>query len=171
MIAKLDYVARVHRNICAEANCSFLDKLNYSDPCIGCPEGHFGVYQVEGCEDRSHVNSIVAPSDARDTPAADHLLQPGDLFSTIILNITGKSIQNCGVCRERKRAMNKWGWWKCWLNRKIIIGWLCEEAAKRGHGIGGSEMLGLFKAAFRELRAKRKIALPGAANSERQSGK
>jgi hypothetical protein len=79
--------------------------------------------------------------------------QPGAVFSTVIFKITGQHTANCGVCGRRKAQMNKWGWLGCLRpkNRKTIIGWLCEEAGKRGHQIDGSKMLALFKAAIREL--------------------
>jgi hypothetical protein len=50
--------------------------------------------------------------------------------------------------------MNSWGWWGCWRNRAIIIGWLCEEAARRGHPVTPGDMGDLLRAAFKELRKR-----------------
>lgn len=81
-------------------------------------------------------------------------LKPGDLFSIVILKITGAG--PCpNQCRERIAQMNDWGWWKCWRNRKTIATWLAEEARRRGHQITDSSALDLFRAAFKELRQHR----------------
>ena len=42
-------VARIHRRLCQARNCPHLASLDYNDPCIGCPEGHFGPYRRSGC--------------------------------------------------------------------------------------------------------------------------
>jgi len=85
------------------------------------------------------------------------LRSPGDIFGIVIHKITGQRTANCGECGRRKAQMNKWGWLGCLRpkNRKQIIDWLCEEAAKRGHEIDGNQMLALFKAAIKELLGKR----------------
>lgn len=77
--------------------------------------------------------------------------KPGDLLARIIKKITGETGGRC-ACNAHKAQMNKWGWWGCWRERKTIIGWLCEEAAKRGHPIDKASAMALFKAALKELR-------------------
>lgn len=145
MKAKLPRVARIHRRLCAQAKCRFLATLNYNDPCIGCPEGHFGPYQRAGCpEDEKPIIKLPLKPDS--------LLKPGDLFGTIIFKITGQRTAHCGVCGTRKAQMNIWGWWGCWRKRKTIIGWLIEEARKRGHSVDEQNVADLFKAAIKELR-------------------
>lgn len=89
---------------------------------------------------------------------APSIKNPGDLFALIIFKITGQHTANCGVCGRRKKQMNEWGWLGCWRNRKTIIAWLCEEAAKRGHKIDKASMTVLFKAAWKELKQNRLAA-------------
>jgi hypothetical protein len=78
--------------------------------------------------------------------------RPGSIFSTVIQKITGKTTATCGECGQHMRQMNEWGWWGCWKNRKTIIGWLREEAAKRGHDISDRAALDPLRAAFKELK-------------------
>jgi hypothetical protein len=53
MVALNSRVAKIHRNICARNGCDFLATLDYNDPCIGCPAGHFGPFQRRGCNRES----------------------------------------------------------------------------------------------------------------------
>ena len=46
--------------------------------------------------------------------------------------------------------MNAWGWMGCWQRRRQIVGWVVEEARRRGHDIRGSQVLSLLRAAVRE---------------------
>jgi hypothetical protein len=78
---------------------------------------------------------------------------PGNVFSFVIRRITG--VLPCGCCREHIAQMNQWGWLKCWRNRKMIAGWLREEAAKRGHVITDRVAMDLLVAAWREYRQNR----------------
>jgi hypothetical protein len=75
----------------------------------------------------------------------------------LIYQLTGQHTSNCGECGARKRQMNEWGWLGCMRpkNRKQIIGWLCEAAAKRGHQIDKAKMRSLFKAAIKEAMANK----------------
>lgn len=87
---------------------------------------------------------------------------PGDIFAFIIRKVTGQTM--CARCRTRRDWMNRAGWVKCWLNRKMIVEWLCEEAEIRGHSIPNKTAMALFKAALKELhqtRIKQRHELPG----------
>ena len=77
--------------------------------------------------------------------------QPGDIFSAVIHQITGRYAQTCGKCIERMQHMNKWGWWGCWKNRHEIMGWMLDEARARGHMVTRDHVWSLFKAALREV--------------------
>lgn len=161
MVIKPQRVVRIHRRLCEQAKCPLLDKINYNDPCVGCPEGHFGQYVSAGCEDVGHASRL--PSGNRDgLPTTEtSILKPGDLFGLVIFKITSQRTANCGICGQRKAQMNRWGWLGCLRprNRKIIVGWICGEAAKRGHLIEEGSAFDLFKAAFRELRHKKDLQL------------
>jgi hypothetical protein len=87
--------------------------------------------------------------------APTSIVRPGDVFSMVIFKITGVQSSKCGVCIRRVQQMNVWGWWRCWRNRSTIIGWLCEEAAKRKYPVTKASVMTLFKLAFSELRRKR----------------
>src|SRR5205823_5941004 len=82
--------------------------------------------------------------------------QPGYLFSSIIHKVTGRSALTCGVCGQRMKKMNDWGWWGCWKHRQEILGWLSEAAADRGHNISNAQAWSLFRAAWRELADQRR---------------
>ena len=47
--AKPARVGKIHRRICAQKNCPHLATLDYNNPCLGCPDGHFGPYRRSGC--------------------------------------------------------------------------------------------------------------------------
>lgn len=34
-------VADLHRRLCVSAKCEYADRLDYRDPYVGCPNGHF----------------------------------------------------------------------------------------------------------------------------------
>jgi len=48
-------VAQIHRDICRREKCPHLEALNFNDPCAACPEGHWGRYEIAGCEDKNRV--------------------------------------------------------------------------------------------------------------------
>ncbi len=82
--------------------------------------------------------------------------RPGDVLSLMIKKVTGRHAATCGVCVARMRRMNEEGWWWSWKNRDLILGWLTDEAAKRGHAITDSHALSLFRATFAEMFHHRK---------------
>jgi hypothetical protein len=83
-------------------------------------------------------------------------VQPGDTLHFLIKRVTGaEPVGNC-QCLERMAKMNAWGWFGCWIRRWEIIGWLAEEATKRGHTIPEAEILPLFRAALSELQERRR---------------
>ncbi len=92
------------------------------------------------CEEATKQNSVT---------------QPGYLFSTVIKTITGRYAVTCGRCMERMGMMNRWGYWGCWKNRAVIVNWLLEEAAGRGHKVSRAQVWSLFQAALREVRQSR----------------
>jgi hypothetical protein len=144
----LGRVAKTRRDICRRAACPHLEILNFNDPCAACPEGHWGRYEIAGCEDG---NRIVP--DARLPHAGNNgSLRPGSLLSSLIFKVTGQSTKTCGVCGARMGMMDRNGWRWCWKNRSTIIGWVLDEAAKRGHKINNQVALALLKATFVEIR-------------------
>jgi hypothetical protein len=78
---------------------------------------------------------------------------PGDMFSWIIKKITGES--PCWRCQERIQQMNKWGWMECWRQQQVIIGWLVDEARRRGHVITYKVATDMLLAAWKEYRQNR----------------
>jgi len=158
-------VTDIHRRLCESARCPHLDTLNYSDPCIGCPEGHFGPYMGKGCDGPQIMGAPeFTPKGALKGTFPVRLPKPGDMFSMIILKLTGQRTANCGVCGERKRQMNEWRWWGCWKHRHVIVGWMVEEARKRGHEIDNRAMYGLFVSAVKEVRNQKKQAYGRSSN-------
>jgi predicted Fe-S protein YdhL (DUF1289 family) len=85
-----------------------------------------------------------------------NVARPGDVFSAVIHTITGRHALTCGVCQQRMKKMNDWKWFGCWRHRQEIIGWLQEEAAKRGHRITNDAALSLLKAALKEIHTRAK---------------
>lgn len=86
------------------------------------------------------------------------IIQPGDLLANLIHTVTGQHIGSCGICRQRMGQMNEWGWWGSWKNRKLIIGWICKEAAARGHPISEAAVRPLLVVAWRELHRRMKTS-------------
>jgi hypothetical protein len=109
MIPKPKEVAEIHRGLCQSAGCQFLDKLNYNDPCIGCPENHFGPYMRAGCADRGTGVSPVIPKDpgpglghkiaAIATPIARFLKMP-------CVNQATKQLKPESGCAKMKDRLN-----------------------------------------------------------------
>ncbi len=56
------------------------------------------------------------------------LASPCHWLKAAIKQVTGAS--PCGACIERCKQMDAWGWVGCWRNRRVIAGWLTEEAEK-----------------------------------------
>lgn len=80
---------------------------------------------------------------------------PGSLLTRIISDVTGETGTAQCRCVERRRAMNSWGWVGCWRRRRQIVGWIVEEARRRGHDVRGNHVLQLLKAAVREALSRR----------------
>jgi hypothetical protein len=89
-------------------------------------------------------------------PGSEHaavpitLFHPGSLLVFLIYKITGEKIVGCSACSRRGKQMDVWGWWGCWRNREIILGWLVEEARKLGHTVERKTAFSLLKIAIRE---------------------
>ncbi len=143
-------VVQIRRDICRRSKCPHFGSLNFNDACAACPEGHWGRYEMAGCEDKNRV--VPDAEIVTSTPQINGSLRPGSLLSSLIFKITGQSTKSCGICGARMAMMNKNGWWWCWKNRKMIIGWLIEEAKKRGRDINEASALSLLKAALKETR-------------------
>jgi hypothetical protein len=143
---KPQHVADIHRGLCAKANCPHLDKINYMDPCRGCPLGHFPPYQRSGCEKQEKPPRYKKPRPQK-RPAP----RPGDILALVIKKVTGEAA-GCGPCSVWVKKMNDWGWRECWHHRGEIIDRLIEEAARRGHTITKRKMWSLFAAAWKEAR-------------------
>jgi hypothetical protein len=138
MSVKPDAVIRIHQHLCP------LCAGKAHDPCASCDHGKWGRYTFVGCNDPTRATS---PARHSRTSTA----RPGDLLALLILRVTGQQSGNC-ACEQRQQQLNAWGWWQCYRNRTTVIGWLCEEAAKRGHPISADKALSLFKAALLEVR-------------------
>jgi hypothetical protein len=82
------------------------------------------------------------------------ILQPGDMLARLIERMIGEVPGDC-ACSSRQEQMNQWGWWGCWKHRNDIIGWLCEEAANRGHETEPVGARALFVAVLKELRNRK----------------
>jgi hypothetical protein len=142
MIALPAEVVQIRRELCAQCDIE--------DACASCAHGHWGQYEASKCA-REEATVIIP---ARQLAAV--IAKPGDLLARVIFEITGERGGFC-ACADRQRQMNARGWLWCWRNRALVIGWLCEEAAKRGHMIAAPRVAPLLRAALREaLRGKRR---------------
>ena len=83
-----------------------------------------------------------------------YIPKPGDVLRNLIHSITGKMPTNNCSCAERVRRMNEWGWVGCLLHKDTIIGWLSDEARKRGHALSDDSAFELLKAGLSELRTR-----------------
>jgi hypothetical protein len=88
-------VAQIHREICERENCEYLDKIDYADPCAFCPNGHFGRYELAGC-DKEQLQGLC------DAVAA--VAQP---IAKGIDAMFGTNIADCGGCKKRQTKLNK----------------------------------------------------------------
>lgn len=87
-------VAQIHREICQSAKCEYLDKVNYTDPCSSCPNGHFGQYEQTGCDDTIRgLGDLVAIG-----------IQP---IASAIDKVFGTTIKTCGGCKKRQEKLNQ----------------------------------------------------------------
>lgn len=46
MIDWPEWIPSARRDRCARSNCDMLDMLDYGDPNISCPRGHFGAWTI-----------------------------------------------------------------------------------------------------------------------------
>ena len=80
---------------------------------------------------------------------------PRHLLAWLVHRVTGETGRaGCG-CDRRRRAMDRWGWRKCWQRRHQIIAWVVEEARLRGHEVERAHVASLILAALRELRQRK----------------
>lgn len=47
--------------------------------------------------------------------------------------LTGEKQAGSCACTARQAQMNQWGIMECFRQRRVIAGWLIEEAQKRGY--------------------------------------
>lgn len=94
---KPSYVAEIHREICEREKCQYLDKVNYADSCAFCPSGHWGQYEIGGCDDPNRkiegLGDVVALVAGPITKGIDAIL--------------GTRLQNCGGCGKRQTKLNQ----------------------------------------------------------------
>ena len=69
---------------------------------------------------------------------------PGQVLSKAIELLLGKAVKGCFRCRRQASQMNEWGWWGCWKQRKLIAGWISNEARRFGHNLDESAALTLL---------------------------
>lgn len=82
----------------------------------------------------------------------------GSLLHWALKDLAGQDVSaGCG-CGARIAEMNSRGYWWCWKNRKVIMGWLQEEAVKRGIQVDDSRLSSIIKAGFREFWRKKGAA-------------
>lgn len=115
------------------------------------------VFDVRTPEPTAKQGSVDVPrSNATTIQPPAPRLSPGSLLTTAIKLITGEEPGAQCKCKARSRKMDSWGWMKCWRERAAIAEWLVEEAQKRNHEIDKHKALSLFKAAWKEIRQRRK---------------
>lgn len=147
-------VAEIHRSICESGQCEFLDRIDYTDPCAFCPNGHFGRHEQTGCKESAQDLSQRAPLKKR----GPSMRAPGDVLAYVIWKVTGEMVGFCGACGDRVQKMNLWGWPGCMARKEEIIGWLIEEAGKRGHKITKRRVVSLLAAALKSRQQFKKKA-------------
>jgi hypothetical protein len=122
MSAMPSSVATIRRRICQREKCPHT--LDFADPCAACPAGHWGRYEIRGCE------QVVRPGSASPPPPKPEswplLLRPmkllaapedrglGDIVERTVGPIGGDAFKawhqtlfgrSCG-CVERREAWN-----------------------------------------------------------------
>jgi hypothetical protein len=122
---KPDYVARLHRGICADRKCEYLDKVNYLDECAVCPNGHWGQYNASKCRDDTTPNNGAVPHGSIFFPY--HAEGPGTELKKLLSKLGLKPSAGC-KCNQRITKMNLDGIEWCEQNIPTILGWLKEEA-------------------------------------------
>lgn len=137
-------VAEIRREMCLRSKCDTAHDFN--DPFAACAIAGWGRYH-SSCE------SVNRPAfnEEKKAKSVASILPPGDLLKIVIQKITGAVAgPNCS-CNTRAAQMNAWGWCGCWRRRDVIVGWLSEEAARRGHEMDARRVRGLLRAAWREM--------------------
>jgi hypothetical protein len=84
-------VAKIHRRFCEARKCPHRATLNYDDPCIGCPEGHFGPWIRRGCDEAGLGDKI------------ERIARP---IARAIDAVAGTKIAGCGGCKKMKERLN-----------------------------------------------------------------
>lgn len=120
MITKPESLARVHREICEQAGCRWLDRVDYLDPCAACPAGHWPRYVRKGCENgpRSHPRRLWR--------------RPGTLLARWLGRLGIRPNTQCG-CHEKAARMDEWGWLECFHRRQEVLSWLATAAYGLGY--------------------------------------
>lgn len=139
-----------------ESHCRGKCDVDPADPCVACPNGHWGSYVRAPAATIAIVSIHRRRSERANESRSTSIARPGDLLSWMIFKATGQKAANCGRCRDRIRQMNEWGWIQCFRNRRLIIAWLMHEASLRGINMSGQSAAALFRAAWREYRQTRR---------------
>jgi hypothetical protein len=83
-------------------------------------------------------------------------MNPGDLLSYVVREVTGQVAASCGPCRDCITEMNNNGWFWCWTNRSKIEQRLIQAAINQGYSITNESAKGLVVAAFKQFSKFRK---------------
>jgi len=135
-----EVIAISHRMWCERQNCKYLDKIDYRNPYVGCPEGHFGPWDNRDPREAGEWKKI-----ERSIPAIKvqnnvhpvypfvqfgHFSQPGRVGSELkklLAKFGLKPAKEC-KCTQHINEMNWNGIEWCNENIDTIVGWLREEA-------------------------------------------
>lgn len=128
-IRRPQQVILIHRSFCEQANCKFLDKLDYNDPCICCPDGHFAPYMQVGCEADNEQIETGFPGFLRPFEDPYPTERVGTELKILLAKFGLKPAVGC-KCHQHITEMDARGIDWCEENIDVIVGWLKEEAAR-----------------------------------------
>lgn len=82
-----EWIPASRRSKCEKAGCAYLDLLDYNDPMIYCPVGHFGTW-------------------AKFSKLGDEIEAIAKPISKAFDKVAGTKISNCGGCKKMRERLN-----------------------------------------------------------------
>jgi hypothetical protein len=119
------HVAQIRQDCCRRKGCTHA--LDYTDPCVACPSGHFGQWMRCDTLDRPLSASQEPP---RAVVTAVPGQGPGTELKRILAFWGIVATPSC-ACHARADEMDARGPDWCEANQPTILGWLREESQRR----------------------------------------
>lgn len=123
-----EFAANLRRAVCQQHNCTAA--LNFADPCVECPNGHFGKAS-HSCRNEPPLPFIAPPFSSRGKDGTKSAVGgPGTELKAMLGKLGIYATGSCS-CDRFAADMDRQGPEWCSANIETIVSWMAAEAKVR----------------------------------------